>query len=109
MKAQKALDLLLPIPTEDFITTMFNDYSSKCCAIGHLVRLTTGDPTDYERDLWDSVDSEAFNLRESSTRFMQGVGGIARVNNINTVEPYTEDTSKARVVHLLEDMIKAGY
>lgn len=111
LTASKALELLKDIPEEDFITGSFTDEESKCCAIGHLQRLTSPNPKDFSfsncRDRFDSP------IRNLSLKYIKSTYrvyyDISVVNNEDTVNGYNENTPKKRVLHLLEDMIKAGY
>ena len=112
MDALEAKKLLLPIPKEDFIIKDFTDRLGKCCAIGHLVRLTSKDPSDYKQDCDDWVFGEnTVNhfVRDDVTNFIKKVhgarGNLATVNNNNNVNGYTQDNPKDRVMALLEDMI----
>jgi len=111
MQAQEALDLLLPIPAEDFITSEYTDGVSKCCAVGHIMRLTSGNPTDYS----DSNCNDHFqhSIRETTETFNQEKHQVDRdissVNNGTRVNGYTEPVIKDRVIHLLKDMVEAGY
>ena len=108
--AQEALRLLLPIPKEDFITDDFTDKVGKCCAIGHIVRLKSDDPTDYSN--CDDYDCK-IPIRRVSREFIEkthniSYTNIATVNNIEGINGYIEDNPKDRVIHLLEDMVAAG-
>lgn len=115
MKAQQALDLLSPIPKEDFIESLYTDGKNKCCAIGHLCRLTK-DPTDYH---WSNCSEHYHDnvfkfARVSVEKFLTeqhnlAYKDLASINNWAIFNGYNEDNPKDRVVHLLTDMIKAGY
>ena len=41
------IGLLEKIPDDDFIKFAITDEVSRCCAVGHLVRLKSKDPNDY--------------------------------------------------------------
>ena len=45
--SQKALKLLSSVPSKDFITGKFTDNVGKCCAIGHIERLTSNNSNNY--------------------------------------------------------------
>lgn len=113
--AQEALRLLKDIPEEEFLIDTFSDEKSRCCVIGHYTRLKSTNPEDYTyRNCADfMVNSEHRIFRNRSRDFMQSVHGdyqdISVVNNTRSVNGYTEETVKARVMHCLEDMVKAGY
>ena len=114
--AQRALRLLSPIPTENFITGTFTDIVSSCCVVGHYVRLISDNPDDYSSE--NCRDFEKFgyagcDLRIASEQFLKSKGNygtIATVNNGNDEDlPYLQNTPKERSIALLNDMIKAGY
>lgn len=115
LTASKAKELLMPIPKEDWITGEFTDEIGKCCAIGHLTRLTSGNPANYSIDNCRDFGKRKDLLRSASNAFLQKHLGHATpydlsiVNNEDDVNGYTEDNPKDRVMHLIEDMIKAGY
>lgn len=110
--AQKALRLLRTVPASDFITGQFTDGSGKCCAIGHFHRLKSKNPDNYSPV--NCEDNHNGILRKKSIAFMKqkhdmsGVT-IAHVNNEDYYNGYTEPTIKGRVVHMLKDMVKAGF
>ncbi len=116
MKAQDVLNLLLPIPAEDFITERFTDEISKCCAIGHIERLTSENPSDYRHpnctDRKYGRQGSAFRaITEKFILQQHGLPSVtlSEVNNRPGVNGYTEPVIKDRVIHLLKDMIAAGY
>lgn len=113
MKAQEALDLILPIPAENFIVGQFTNKVDKCCVVGHLTRLTSGQPENYSSE---NCSDQSFNapIRVASQAFLTEKHGtswsnIADVNNDPNINGYTEPVIKDRVVHLLKDMVEAGY
>jgi hypothetical protein len=112
LTASKAIELLKDIPEEDFITDRFTDKQGKCCAIGHLQRLTSQNPTNYSQN--NCSDRIEGDIRIASNKYLTeaynlSYESIASVNNENTINGYNENTPKQRVLHLLEDMVKAGY
>ena len=114
MYASTALELLNRVPQEDFITIHFTNHVDSCCTTGHLMRLTSGDPDNYNLNAWpESSWKNCSRLREASQTFLEmgsfrpGID-IATVNN-DRIGPYTEDNPKCRVMHLLRDMVKASY
>ena len=118
MNALEARELLLPIPKDEFLTGKFTDYEGKCCAIGHLVRLKSEDPSNYDQELtdgrWclDECEVEIF-AREKVTEYNgekhNQYEDLAAVNNRTEVNGYTQDNPKDRVIALLNDMIADGY
>ena len=117
MNALEAKELLLPIPKDEFLTGKFTDYRGKCCAIGHLVRLKSKDPNNYNQDLMDGiwdVDGEVKAFARERVRVYNGekhdqYEDLAAVNNRTEVNGYTQDNPKDRVMALLNDMIADGY
>lgn len=118
MDAKKAYKLLSRVPAEDFIIGQFTDQKGKCCAVGHLVRLTTGDPDDYslqsrQWEVFESTSSEIGRFRAKVMAYLNDVhktyASLAAVNNGYNINGYNEDGIKDRVMHLLSDMIKNGY
>lgn len=105
--AQRAKRLLSPIPAEEFTTERgFTDEMSKCCAIGHLNRLENN-PIDYSIrncSLYGD-DSLSAEIEKLSSELGFHIWSV----NDKLIGPYQEKTAKDRVMHLLEDMIAAGY
>lgn len=107
LTATKALKILAPIPAKDFITGRM--YSGdKCCSVGYLRKAIGGDPG-------KKVPSVEKFCSKKVSRFMRKEHGISLVDNLtainddNSYNGYTEGEAKERVIHLLKDMIKAGY
>jgi len=114
MNSLEAKELLLPIPQNDFLLHEFSDGDGKCCAIGHLVRLKSEDPLNYKQWCGDEDESEVENfVRKQVRKYIRETHDesacLARVNNRNTINGYTQDSPKDRVIALLNDMIKDGY
>ena len=114
MNSLEAKELLLPIPQNDFLLHKYSDGHGKCCAIGHLVRLKSKDPLNYKQWCGDEDESEVENfVREQVGKYICETHNesacLARVNNRNTINGYTQDNPKDRVIALLNDMIKDGY
>lgn len=129
--AQKAKELLIGIPKEQWIIGSFTNGIDKCCAIGHYQRLTSGYCTNYSFDNCSDYNPyTSFNpdkesvLRIISIRYFREVHNIENMsiacvnNNGDGISNdryklhklgYIEDNPKDRVMHLLDDMIKAGY
>lgn len=112
--AEKALNLLKDVPEDQWITSSYvNEGRKACCAIGHLERLTRGNPNKYDRYLADSFTSFGKRIRNLSQQFIANKHGLrmadlASVNNDPRVNGYTEPVIKDRVIHLLTDMVEAG-
>lgn len=109
--AQRAFDLLNSVPADKFIIGEFTNQDGACCSIGHYKRLTSENPNDYS---WDNCDDHGnCDLRIASSEYiLEGHGApydIADVNNDPAINGYKEPEIKDRVLHLLKDMIEAGY
>jgi len=125
MDAKEAKELLQPIPNEDFIRNKYSDEIGKCCAVGHLIRLKSEDPSDFSiENCTDWSGTFLFNpepevgkfVREECQNFLFKKHKIlscdlASVNNYNNINGYGYDDEniKNRVMKLLDDMIEAGY
>lgn len=108
--AQKALDILSKVPHDKFIVDRYTNTLDSCCAIGHLSRLTSENPTDYGfPNCYDEIGSFAYSVREASAKFLCYHPDISSVNNTEYIKPYVEPLAKDRVIHLLTDMVKSGY
>lgn len=113
MNAQEAYNLLEPIPEEKFMRSFFTDGRSACCAAGHLIRLTSDNPKDYSlKNCVDIGHSPVITFIRDTTGYfltevkkVNGFVDLATVNNAK-LNGYNEDTCKARVLHLLKDMIQ---
>lgn len=103
--AKKALEIIEPIPPEDFIIYMYQEGDScRRCVLGHIQHAISGDALS---------DSDGFGLRSKSERFLKEkheiAADITAVNNGNNINGYNEPVIKDRVVHFLKDMVEAGY
>lgn len=115
--AQKALRLLSPIPADQWCTDKYSDGVNSCCARGHLNRLTSPfDPNNYSRDScgvgWGNTPILTTAVREffeKQYNIKEFFELLAAVNDDNDIAIYTEETPKDRVIHLLTDMVAAGY
>lgn len=112
INAKKALEIIEPIPAEQFCTGVFDNEMGQCCVIGHICKaLTANTGGGYNGDAY--ADYDGFGIRGLSREFIKKhhniPDSIASVNNNIDVNGYTEPVIKDRVVHLLKDMILAGY
>ena len=112
--AAHALRILAPIPESKWIVDKFTDEKERCCALGHYMRLKSENVNDYS--LWNCKDHDNCDLRLLSKDFLSSKGyeniDISYINNCEYIEVYIEyddPTPKQRVLHLLNDMVKAGY
>ena len=108
--AQQCLELVENIPSNEWTTDFFSDEGNKCCLHGHISRLTSDDPSNYDYTNcsdWLS-DNISMKLRSSCEQFSNGKFSSASVNN-GLVNKYKQKTPRSRSIRLLKDMIKAGY
>jgi hypothetical protein len=112
---QKALELLSTVPAEDFITDKFADNKGKCCAIGHFIRLTGENPADYSPDNCADWRGDQKDLRKASRTAAQQILDtsndidLADINNSPIYNGWIEESIKDRVIHFLQDAVKAGF
>lgn len=110
--AKQILDIISPIPKDKFIIAVYG-YSSdpsngRSCFLGHIHRALSGDSDDF------SGDYNGYGARQLTSKFLKekydldGISG-ASVNNAPDVNGYTEPEIKDRVLHMLNDMVEAGY
>lgn len=102
--AQQIKDIIEPIPQDAFCTYDYQNIKGQRCVLGHI---------NYHFAQNALSDADGFGARELSARFLSSLkvpeySDISAVNNWVTGE-YKECTPKARVMHLIEDMIKGGY
>lgn len=107
-KAQQIKDILEPIPADMFITGEYGNKEGKSCALGFIHRkLSPKGEEDYRGD------KDGYGARDLTSKFLKEVhelnSNIASVNNSSSINGYTEPITKDRVMHLVNDMIKAGY
>lgn len=116
MTAQQALDLLSSIPADNFIEkTYANPVTKCCCTTGHLTRIRSKFPDNYSPQSCSYVlmnDTEVDILVDTTREFLGNYEGIkGSIISINDccIGKYQEDNPKDRVIHLLTDMVAAGY
>lgn len=109
-KAQEILDIIEPIPAERFITYDYGTEDGRSCFLGHIHRRLNfqGDESNYMGDF------NGFGARDLTGKFLENVHGLqdidgADVNNRNDINGYNEKGIKDRVMHMLNDMVAAGY
>jgi hypothetical protein len=111
--AQKALRLLDSVPKKDWITHRLTDLESRCCALGHYSRLC-GNHFDYSLSncrQGDALQWTSYNFFVNSLgkNLSSNMMNIAHINNAPGICGYNEPEIKDRVIHLLKDMVAAGY
>src|SRR5687768_420588 len=119
---QEALEILEAIPAEDWMTGEFvNSDGSRSCALGWYARKKYPEleeiTSDFHKKYYENNElfwERTMELRNISSKFINAkysqYGDIAIVNNLGGhINSYTEPKIKDRVIHLLKDMIEAGY
>jgi len=121
--AQEAYRLLKDVDENKWIETFMSNGCGLGCALGHYNRLKSENPSDFSETNMASrfsINMYSNKLRETSNTFLsekytniskdinKDYRDIANINN-NKCEDYQESTPKERVLHLLTDMIEAGY
>lgn len=108
--AQKAYRLLKDIPSNQWGIGIVDSNNRTCCLLGHYQRMTTN-PDIYEYDFLEK--GYRSELAVSGRNFLQKIHSIDHevfsVNDSTNVNGYIEPEIKDRCMHLLQDMIKAGY
>jgi len=86
MNAREAKELLQPIPNEDFIRSEYSDEIGKCCAIGHLIRLKSEDPSDFSiENCTDLASKFGADYKLGVKIFVRGdVNDFMKKNTIST-------------------------
>lgn len=102
MKAQDYKNLLESVAQEDFITEKFTDYKSKCCAIGHVCRLMSSNPSNYKIENCSDV-----YIRNNFRIYCLQHGDISNTNNYVSSQ-YPQSEPKQRVMAFLDEMIAKG-
>ena len=113
MDAKTAKALLEPLDHSEFIERLLTDKNGHCCSLGHLARLTSENPGDYSIGNCCGYDYRLDDFVNITHEFIMNKyrisGSITTVNNLSSVGVYNEPLIKDRVIHLLDDMIAAGY
>jgi len=115
--AQKAYRLLSTIPSENWLTGAFTNQKNSCCARGHIMRLSSNNPEDYTFDnckynsfIDDALILSVMSFLKNKRDFICINEPLSSINdNDYNLDIYTEKTPKERILHLLTDMIEAGY
>lgn len=108
-KAIEIKAILAPIPNKNFINNAWGlDNSSLSCSLGHIHRALS--PKGYNDYTGDRGGYGAANIVYKFMREVHDLdSGMVSVNDENNVNGYTEPITKDRVMHLVNDMISAGY
>jgi hypothetical protein len=102
---KQALEILEPIPEELFITEDYSPDGIHCCSMGHINKAISGDPEGSEIEMPLRGEVAGFIKRKYN---VNGYIDIVQVND-GYGGIYKEDGPKARVIHLLKDMLNEGY
>jgi len=104
----QAEGLLKEVKPSEWMTEMFSDCNSKCCALGHYSRLTSEDPSNYGMD---NCIARVNILRTASLVVMKEMscedGDIATINNGDWFDcGFKQKTPKGRTMAFLRKGIK---
>lgn len=103
-KAQDMIDIIKPISDKKFCENTYINDSGQCCFLGHIHTHINGEALG---------DLEGYGARELTRKFIDEIHGInadgADVNNGPLINGYKEKNPKKRIMHLLTDMLEAGY
>ncbi len=132
-KAQFILNLLKDIPEKNWTTRTYTDEKSKCCALGHIIRLTSKNPKDYNffncnlssSSVTNKEFSSHFKTSQETNTYLSSFikekrgfhGSFANINDgtdlwllgKKTNETYRQSSPKQRVILFLEWMVKEGW
>jgi hypothetical protein len=117
---KEAYNLFKDIPEEEWLAGDFTDKKSKCCVIGHWIRLHSDNPKEYAfwncsdfnpysnngktnfRDHLDNLIIEKYNpLRNWENPY----SSLAQINNEKTGH-FQQETPKQRVIALFEELLQ---
>jgi len=113
LTTKRALQLLEGVPEEKFTTGAYTrQIEEKCCSLGHFSRLTSINPNNFSYSNCsrpDIINRFADKTYKFIVEKYKERANLASVNDDKGVNGYIEETPKKRVIHLLKDMIAAGY
>lgn len=110
MTTEKARKLLESIPEDQFMTGAFTDRIGKCCGIGHLIRLSSTDPSNYGKCFFRDYTPPEGEL--SMIRFMSdyekrsGVPNLMVIND-SKVGRFRQETPKQRLMAALDTSFRS--
>jgi len=121
--AMQALSAVESIEQNDFACSIMTDCVGRCCFVGHMHRLNSKNPSNYQFLTKDIVGANRlFKGRflkafyKSFEEFFQtkyhtttSVSFLMSINDMQTNPFYKQSTVKERIVALLTDMIEEGY
>lgn len=98
---QKAIALLAAIPDNEWDRNHFSDGECKCCALGHLSRVTSDNPTDYSELNCGAGPANKWDKMSSKMREVIG-WSLADINDGKTAQ-FQQETPKQRVLAALQE------
>lgn len=114
--AQEAKRILEEVPEDQWIVGEVSSIEKKCCGWGHLARICSGNPNNYNKSFlmrYSSGISLPSKLIDLVTKFMKSKLEYTHywIGDVNDGKStlYKQPTPKQRVMSLLTDMINAGY
>lgn len=112
MNATQIKNILLAIPKENFIVGDYSNEIDSCCSLGHINRLMSPNPNNYSKANCMRTNEGIIYFISSVREFMfykeKTFNGIVEIND-GGCKIYNEHHPKDRMLHLLDDMIQAGY
>lgn len=115
--AKEARGLFKRTPDKEWTTNKYTDCKGACCALGHWGRAKKNNIGYRVEDLdmnainnLSSVAMKFFNKQQQEGKIPKGLPlSIPAVNDKIVPGLYEEPTPKARILHLMNDMIEAGF
>lgn len=116
--AQQIKDIIEPIPSHKFIPGTFGYDNGSSCFLGHIHRhlnktgkkllfIPVNDPNNYFGDY------HGYGAQELTRKFLKEKHGIyasaIAINDTSRINGYNEPVIKDRLMHMIDDMIEAGY
>lgn len=107
---QELLSIIENIDENLFCKDSFENEQGQRCVVGHYNKVKYNNPHQFSEH--HKIDDP---IRKITAKFFAekynvvSINGIAWINNFDTFPPYTEVKIKDRVVHVIKDMVAAGY
>ena len=94
-------EIIEPIPADQFCKGFYYNYKGQCCFLGHINKHISGDTM---------ACGGGFGARWLTRRFLEDVHNInndgSAINDLATINGYTEPIIKDRLMRMIEDGIK---
>ncbi|MFO0419316.1 MAG: hypothetical protein ACK53T_07910 [Planctomycetota bacterium] len=108
---EEALDILLQIPEDKFITGAYEQEKDNCCSIGHLSKILFNNSS--PRANISNINNVFLHEQEIYIRqSAPGESLISQINDGRAVDyfhwKYNQNTAKQRVLAYLLDVVRVG-